>query len=83
MKNFENIGRLIRHSREGVEMSQSKLSECLGFKNGQFVSNIERGLCSIPADKVGAVSNMLHISRLEIVEAMVQDYKENVMRVAL
>ena len=32
-------------------LSQADLSKKLGYKSPQLISNIERGLCGIPADK--------------------------------
>ena len=74
------IGKLIKESREASNpvVSQSKLSSELGYRNGQFISNVERGICSIPLDKVKKVADVLSIDAEEIKEALVEDYKSKI-----
>ncbi len=50
MRCFKNIAKLIRTKRlqHPKAYSQSELSHLLGYKNGQFISNVERALCNIP-----------------------------------
>ena len=50
MRCFQNIAKLIRQKRltHPKGYSQSELSHLLGYKNGQFISNVERALCNIP-----------------------------------
>jgi transcriptional regulator with XRE-family HTH domain len=55
--------------------SQSELSNVLGYKNGQFISNIERGLCSIPLKNLNQVIDILNIDREELMRAMMSDYE--------
>jgi ribosome-binding protein aMBF1 (putative translation factor) len=43
-REFKNIGKLVKAAREVKGLSQTQLSKELGYKNGQFVSNIERGI---------------------------------------
>ena len=50
MRCFKNIAELIKTKRlqHPKGYSQSELSHLLGYKNGQFISNVERALCNIP-----------------------------------
>lgn len=65
--------------RKKAGLSQRALGESLGYKkqNGQFISNIERGLCSIPAEKIEDLAQKLSISKNVIIEVMVIDYESN------
>lgn len=74
------IGRLIKETREGKNpvFSQSKLSSELGYRNGQFISNVERGICSIPLDKVAKVANVLGLDSNSLRDALVEDYESKV-----
>lgn len=74
---FSNIGILVRRAREANAISQSELSNRLGYKNSQFISNVERALCSIPAKKTPILAQVLNIRLDEIKEAMVRDYANN------
>lgn len=75
MRYFENIANLIRSKRTGHPKgySQSELSHLLGYKNGQFISNVERALCNIPLKMLKRVSEVLDISPEEIKSAILRD----------
>ena len=82
-KVFKNIGNLIKSKRlkainvKGGPMSQSDLSEIIGYKNGQFVSNVERALCSIPAKMAKKVRAALDITADEMMDAYLKDCEES------
>ena len=73
MSKFKNVAEIIRRHRHNTSYSQAVLSEKLGYKNGQFISNVERGLCSVPAKQIGPISDLLKINSDEIVEAIIAD----------
>lgn len=75
MRCFENIAKLIRTKRinHPKSYSQSELSTLLGYKNGQFISNVERALCNIPLKMLGKVSNVLDIHPNDLKRAMASD----------
>lgn len=74
------IGKVIKNGREDAKISQSKLSASLGYRNGQFISNVERGICSIPLDKVAKVANVLNLDSDTLKEALVEDYESRVVK---
>lgn len=76
---FKSIAGLVRSNRKSVGISQGTLSTRLGFKNGQFISNIERGLCSIPFRDIEPLSRELKIDKALIIEAMITDYKNRLI----
>lgn len=78
MRCFKNIAQLIRTKRMAHEKgySQSELSNLLGYKNGQFISNVERALCNIPLKMLSKVSVILNIDPQELKEAMLKDQEE-------
>lgn len=73
-KQFENIARLVKEKRILKKLSQCDLSNAIGFKNAQFISNIERGVCSIPIAKISKLSEALDVHHEVIREAIVQDF---------
>lgn len=86
-RRFPNIARLVRVSREKQnKLSQFGLVSKMGLKPedkpfcAQFVSNIERGLCSVPAKKVKPLASALDLDITAIKEAMLQDYLLNLDR---
>jgi transcriptional regulator with XRE-family HTH domain len=78
MRSFENIAKLIREKRisHPKGYSQSELSQLLGYKNGQFISNVERALCNVPLKMLGRVAEILNISHEELKSAILEDQKE-------
>jgi transcriptional regulator with XRE-family HTH domain len=78
MRCFKNIALLIRTKRmnHSKGYSQSELSHLLGYKNGQFISNVERALCSIPLKMLKRVCEVLDISAEELRMAILKDQEE-------
>ncbi|MBY0414030.1 MAG: helix-turn-helix transcriptional regulator [Bdellovibrionales bacterium] len=78
MRSFKNIAALIRTKRinHPKSYSQSDLSLLLGYKNGQFISNVERGLCNVPLKMMKKISEVLDITGDEIKTAILKDHEE-------
>ena len=78
MRSFNNIALLIRTKRlsHPKSYSQSELSKLLGYKNGQFISNVERGLCNIPLKMLSKVSEILDISSNDLKATILKDHDE-------
>lgn len=78
MRCFKNIAQLIRSRRMNHPKgySQSELSHLLGYKNGQFISNVERALCNIPLKMLKRVSEVLDIHPDELKAAILKDQEE-------
>lgn len=78
MRCFEHIAKLIRTKRinHSKGYSQSELSHLLGYKNGQFISNVERALCNIPLKMLGRVSEVLEIDPQELKDAILKDHEQ-------
>ncbi len=77
MRSFDHIAKLIKEKRMShpKRYSQSDLSSLLGYKNGQFISNVERGLCSIPLKMLSKVSTILEIQENDLKSALVRDFE--------
>lgn len=80
MRSFKEMAKLIKEARESQKpaISQSELSRLLGYKNGQFISNVERGLCNIPLKMLNNVSDVLSIPLDDLRGALSQDYAKTV-----
>lgn len=78
MRTFTNIADLIKERRKAHprNLSQTQLSNLLGYKNGQFISNVERGLCSIPLKGMKKAIEVLKIDPIQLKEAMLKDYQD-------
>lgn len=80
MRTFNHIAKLVKENRVAhpERLSQSELSHRLGYKNGQFISNVERGLCSIPLKGLAKLSEVLGIDQERIKAAVIKDYESTV-----
>ena len=78
MRSFKNTAALVRTKRTGhpKNYSQAELSILLGYKNGQFISNVERGLCNIPLNTMAKISEVLSITPEELKAAMLKDHDD-------
>lgn len=77
MRCFKNIAQLIRTKRlqHPKGYSQSELSNLLGYKNGQFISNVERALCNVPLKMLVRVSEVLDIDPEDLKKAILNDHE--------
>jgi transcriptional regulator with XRE-family HTH domain len=77
MRCFDSIAKLIKSKRLGHPKgySQSELSHLLGYKNGQFISNVERGLCNIPLKMLNRISQILNITPEELKREILKDHE--------
>ena len=78
MRSFKHIALLIRTKRMNHPKgySQSELSHLLGYKNGQFISNVERALCNIPLKMLRKVAEVLDIPAEDLKIAILKDQEE-------
>lgn len=78
MRSFKHIAALIKAKRVGhpKNYSQSDLSILLGYKNGQFISNVERGLCNVPLKMMKRISEVLGMEPQEIKTAILKDHED-------
>jgi hypothetical protein len=51
----------------------------MGYKGGQFVSNIERGNCSIPPVKYALVAMVLNVSVKDLIKAAKRDLESHLI----
>lgn len=75
---FRETAKIVKINRVKKEMSQKNLAQAVGFRNGQFVSNIERGLCAVPLKKIVAMSKLLDIHPVDLGNAIVTDFSNKV-----
>lgn len=75
MKSFSQIAHVVRNNRTNhpKSYSQTELSQMLGYRNGQFISNVERGLCSVPKKKLKKLAQILDIDKTELFTAVLED----------
>lgn len=65
----------LKNLREDLKLSQDCLGKKLGFKSGQYISNIERGRSSFPEKKIGKLSKLTGQSPLDIIYILVEEHR--------
>ena len=80
IRSFKHIGKFVKDGRVKHPQlySQNQLSKLLGYKNGQFISNVERGLCGIPLKGVQKLIEVLNLDSRDLKNAMLRDYEETI-----
>jgi transcriptional regulator with XRE-family HTH domain len=57
-----SLAKVIRNRRRELGISQDKLASFLGY-DGQFISNIERGVCGMPRKKLKKLCRVLFLDQ--------------------
>jgi len=78
---FNSIGSLVKEYRIKKGWSQSDLSVLAGMRDrqGQHISNIERGLANLPPKRGYAVCKVLEVDPMLMIDAMVADFKNSLI----
>ena len=78
---FDSQGLIIRSYREKLGKSQGQTARVLGYKNGQFVSNLERGLCGLPIKNIKKLCDYLMIPTHELTNAILRDKEKRMLKI--
>lgn len=73
MLKYKNMAKLMKTARKRVGLSQGDLAEKLGFDSGQFISNIERGICALPPKYFKIASEVLDIYIDDLADRYIDD----------
>lgn len=65
------IGSLLKESRVRLGLSQAFVTHRLGYTNVQFLSNIERGLCSPPIEKLKILTEIYKLNPRTVINLIV------------
>ena len=76
--NDSKLGDIIRHHRKEKKLSQQQLGSLIGYKNGQFISNIEREVCSIPNKDIRKMADILGIDPIVIVTFKIDNFRKDI-----
>ena len=74
---LEIIGKYLKTQREKKGFNQQQLAAKLGWKVSQSISNIERGITSIPVNKVTKYCKTINADVTMVKEDMARNYLDN------
>jgi transcriptional regulator with XRE-family HTH domain len=72
----ESISSLIHQWRDLRSITQAQLAKKLGYSTSQFISNVERGICSFPVKKAKKLAKILDIPYDLLKTAYIADLSE-------
>ena len=70
------IGTLLRTGRTAKQITQKEMANVCGYKNPQYISNIERGLCSMNIKALKKCLKKLDINTDAAHGALLLDYSD-------
>lgn len=78
MKNqFKNMARLLKMARKESDTTQRQVSRALKLSSPQFMSNAERGLCSLPPKHFQKYAKITGVNIRRLISAHVADSNMN------
>lgn len=84
--NFQFIAGVVKAARVKKGISQARIHRELYPESNsksnaaQFISNIERGLCGIPAEKIYKLSQILDVPFMDLVNSQSEDYRQTLLK---
>ena len=78
----KRIGQFLKQHRVKAGLTQSDVAQRLGYTSPQFISNIERGLCSAPVKHLKDFAKMYNLDSEELIGLLLTEH-ETMLRSAL
>jgi transcriptional regulator with XRE-family HTH domain len=78
----KRIGSFLKQHRVKAGLTQSDVAQKLGYTSPQFISNIERGLCSAPVKHLKDFAKMYNLDTEELIQLLLTEH-ESILRTAL
>jgi transcriptional regulator with XRE-family HTH domain len=70
-----------KNLRERARLTQREVSDALGYSTPQFISNVERGRCRFPIQKLPKIQKLYRVSADQIVSLILSEEKQELLRV--
>lgn len=77
-KKFQILGTMVRKQRLAKGLSQHEVATKLGYGSAQFVSNVERGMCSFPLTNMRKLGKVIDLDLKQVSEILVSEYTKEV-----
>ncbi|PCI27029.1 hypothetical protein COB52_05535 [Candidatus Kaiserbacteria bacterium] len=77
---YVEIGMFLKGAREKAGLTQGQVAKEFGFTTAQFISNLERGLVSLPAKHIQPLSALYGVKAEKFVDEIVNAYRKRVHR---
>lgn len=81
MKSNQTTANQWKHLREKAGLTQREVSDSLGYSTPQFISNVERGRCRFPIQKLPKIKKLYRLSVDQIVHMILAEEKTTLLKV--
>lgn len=76
----KTLGETLKAIREKAGLAQGELAKKMGYGSPQFVSNWERGLCSLPAKKAPLFCQLTGHNPKDLLDLLVKEEKRKIAK---
>jgi transcriptional regulator with XRE-family HTH domain len=80
MKQEKTMSDRWRVYRERAGLTQRDVSDALGYTTPQFISNVERGRCRFPIEKLAKIRKLYRLSSDQVVEMVITEEKRGLLQ---
>lgn len=80
MDSSRYFGSYLKSKRESSGLTQSEVAKKLGYGSSQFISNIERGISSVPIKALKMLIQIYEIDPIETVDALLSEKREKLIQ---
>ena len=81
MKNTRINGNQWKSLREKAGLTQREVSDTLGYSTPQFISNVERGRCRFPVQKLPKIKKLYRLSTEQVLDLFLTEERAGLLRV--
>ena len=74
------VGKYLKEQRVKSSLTQSQVAQSIGYTSPQFISNIERGLCSAPVKHLKGFLKLYNLTIDELVAIILKQAEANLRR---
>lgn len=75
------IGKFVKGRREQLGLSQGDVAKKLKLKTPQSLSNIERGISPLPANKIKPIAALLKVTPLKMIDLIIMEKRAAYKRI--
>lgn len=80
MKTHKDLSIQWRQFRERAGLTQKEVSDALGYTTPQFISNVERGRCRFPVEKLSKLKRLYRLSADQVLDMVMSEEKKGLAR---
>jgi transcriptional regulator with XRE-family HTH domain len=77
-RNHDSLGVFFKEKRSNMGMTQLDVARKLGYTSAQFISNFERGLCSLPLPAIRKLTQLYKTDGKRVFELIMAEQESYV-----